>query len=116
MMSPVSLYTALGHTLRLRCLLLLLAHDELCVCELTYALDASQPMISRHLAQLRALGLVADRRQGTWIHYRIADALPDWVAQTLALAARGNGDKAPFSDDRQRLASMPNRPGAARCA
>jgi len=40
--------------------MLLLQHQELCVCELTYAIGAAQPHISRHLAQLRELGLVSD--------------------------------------------------------
>ena len=74
--SPESLFAAMANSTRLRCLLLLLAHEELCVCELTHAIGAAQPNISRHLAQLREAGLVNDRREGLWIHYRINPELP----------------------------------------
>ena len=113
---PKALFAALNHDTRLRCLMLLMAHDELCVCELTHAIDAAQPHISSHLAQLRQLGLVADRRQGLWIHYRINPGLPDWVRAVLRETAAGNTRHAPFAGDVEALAAMPNRPGAALCA
>ncbi len=115
-MDPVRLFSALGHDTRLRCLLLLLEHEELCVCELTHALGAAQPHMSRHLAQLREAGLVRDRREGLWIHYRISPGLPGWVLPVLRQTASGLADQAPFAADRAALALMPNRPGAARCA
>lgn len=103
-------FQALADTTRLRCLVLLGVHDELCVCELVYALDLSQPKISRHLKLLRDSGLVADRRERIWVHYRLADAPPRWLRPTLdALIAEFGGDT-PFSNDARRLASMPGRP------
>jgi ArsR family transcriptional regulator len=114
--SPESLFSALGHSTRLRCLLLLLEHRELCVCELTHAIGAAQPSISRHLAQLREAGLVSDRREGLWIHYRINPDLPAWVINVLQHTAGGVLQTAPFADDAATLAAMPNRPGAPRCA
>ncbi len=114
--STDTVFSAFAHATRLRCLLLLLEHDELCVCELTHALKAAQPSISRHLAQLREAGLVADRREGLWIHYRINPDLPGWVTNVLMHTAAGVTDSAPFADDRATLAAMPNRPGATRCA
>ena len=114
--SPESLFSALAHSTRLRCLLLLLEHRELCVCELTHAIGAAQPSISRHLAQLREAGLVSDRREGLWIHYRINPDLPKWVTNVLKQAAKGVSHTAPFADDLAALAAMPNRPGAPRCA
>ena len=114
--SPESLFSALAHSTRLRCLLLLLEHRELCVCELTHAIGAAQPNISRHLAQLRETGLVSDRREGLWIHYRINPDLPKWVTNVLKQAAKGVSHTAPFADDLAALAAMPNRPGAPRCA
>jgi ArsR family transcriptional regulator len=110
------LFTALAHPLRLRALLLLQQEGELCVCELTHALGASQPMISRHLAQMRQNGLVSDRRQGLWVYYRLHDALPEWARQVLAGTAEGVAGRAPYADDRAALSAMPNRPGAACCA
>jgi ArsR family transcriptional regulator len=110
------LYRALADPTRLRCLVLLQREGELCVCELTHALGESQPKISRHLAQLREAGIVADRRQGVWIHYRLHPELPDWAVEILAATAEAAVDQSPFCDDRTALHEMPNRPGASCCA
>lgn len=110
------LFTTLAHPLRLRALLLLNQEGELCVCELTHALGVSQPMISRHLAQMRQNGLVSDRRQGLWVYYRLHDALSAWARQVLAATAEGVAGEAPYIDDRAALDGMPNRPGSACCA
>ena len=68
---PVSrFFKALADETRLR-IVALLAHGELCVCHLHEALGLSQPNVSRHLAILRAAGIVEDRREGKWIHYRL---------------------------------------------
>jgi len=115
-MSPESLFSTLANTTRLRCLLLLLANDELCVCEITYALGASQPVISRQLAILREADLVTDRREGRWIHYRINPQLPNWAHQALKAAEAGAIVHEPYSSDLAVLKDMPNRPGANRCA
>ena len=44
---------------------------EVCVCYFVEILGQSQPKISRHLAYLRRAGVVAARREGKWMHYRI---------------------------------------------
>lgn len=111
-----TLFSALAHPLRLRALLLLQQEGELCVCELTHVLAVSQPMISRHLAQLRQTGLVTDRRQGLWVYYRLHADLPEWAQQVLAVTAEGVAGQTPYADDRAALAAMPNRPGASCCA
>ena len=64
------LYAALSDRTRLR-LLNLMAGGEVCVCFFIEVLDQPQPTISRHLAYLRKAGIVAARRDGKWIHYRI---------------------------------------------
>lgn len=115
-MLPATLFTALAHDSRLRCLLLMLAHKELCVCELTYTVGASQPHMSRHLSHLREAGLVLDRREGLWIYYRINPELPSWVNRILHETARGVQTIMPFAQDPDTLKTMPNRPGASRCA
>ena len=111
-----SLFSSIAHETRLRSLLLLLEYDELCVCELTHAIGASQPHMSRHLGQLREAGLVTDRREGLWIHYRINPELPVWVVNILHETAEGVRGMAPFADDLAALKTMPNRPGTPRCA
>src|SRR5271154_208939 len=57
---------------RLR-LLLLLEREELSVAEIQEILAMGQSRISTHLAQLKAAGLVEDRKQGKNSLYRISD-------------------------------------------
>lgn len=64
----------LGDPLRLRLVILLAREDELCVCKLVDAVDEPQFKVSRHLGVLRNAGLVQARREGTWMHYRLADS------------------------------------------
>jgi len=66
------LFRALADRTRLR-LLNLMGADEVCVCYLVEVLQMSQPKISRHLAYLRRAGVVAARREGKWMHYRIVE-------------------------------------------
>jgi ArsR family transcriptional regulator len=113
---PTDVFSALALEMRLRCLLLLLVHKELCVCELTHATGAAQPTMSRHLAHLREAGLVVDRREGLWVHYRLNPDLPPWVLQALQDTATGIGHLDPFATDAAALADMPNRPRAPRCS
>jgi ArsR family transcriptional regulator len=69
---PVSrLFKALGDDTRLR-IVALLSHGELCVCHIQEALGLPQPNVSRQLAVLRSAGIVSDRREGTWVYYRLA--------------------------------------------
>ena len=65
-------FKALADRNRLRILNLLL-HGELCVCDIQFVLEASQPNVSRHLAYLKNSGLVLDRRDGFRIFYRLAE-------------------------------------------
>ncbi len=109
-------FSALANEIRLRVLTLLQSQGELCVCELIHALDLSQPMISRHLALLRADGLVETRRAGQWMYYRIHPELATWASEVLVLAVGANKQQQPFINDMQALAEMPNRPDAACCA
>jgi ArsR family transcriptional regulator len=66
----VPLFAALADRTRLR-LLNLIAGREVCVCYLVELLRQGQPKISRHLAYLRKAGIVAARREGKWMHYRL---------------------------------------------
>lgn len=74
-------FKALADTTRLRILGLLLT-GEVCVCHIHASLRISQPKASRHLAYLRKAGLVDTRREGLWVHYRMA-ILPDAVLETV---------------------------------
>jgi ArsR family transcriptional regulator len=65
------MFKALGDDVRLR-IVALLAHGELCVCHIEEALGLTQPNASRHLAILRAAGVVAHERRDKWVYYRLA--------------------------------------------
>ena len=67
------LFKALADETRLRILGLLLT-GEVCVCHIHESLRISQPKASRHLAYLRRAGLVETRRDGLWVHYRLAES------------------------------------------
>ncbi|MES1944489.1 ArsR family transcriptional regulator [Salinisphaera sp. PC39] len=113
-LTPPEIFRLLADETRLRALVLLHAEGELCVCELTIALEVSQPKMSRHLALMRDAGLVADRRERVWIHYRIAPAIAKWIGTILDAACTSVVSFAPYREDRRRLAVMPDRP-SQRC-
>lgn len=83
-MEPLEFFKLLADETRLHSILLIEQEGELCVCELTAALNESQPKISRHLAMLRKSQLLLDRRQGQWVFYRINPELPDWAKQSIS--------------------------------
>ena len=90
-MEPLSLFKCLADDTRLKTVLLIQSQGELCVCELTAALDTSQPKVSRHLAQLRDCGILTTRRKGQWVYYSINAALPSWVKTVIAATDEDNG-------------------------
>ncbi len=107
-MLPSTLFKDLSDDTRLRCALLIAEEGELCVCELMEALQESQPKISRHLAQLRDHALLADRRQGQWVFYRLHDDLPGWIPALIHETANNNTEY--MHEARQRLQLMGQRP------
>src|SRR5215469_7390704 len=78
----VRLFQALADPTRLR-LINLMGDDEVCVCFFVEILQTNQPKISRHLAYLRRAGIVAARREGKWIHYRIVAPANSGAARIL---------------------------------
>ncbi|MED5689010.1 As(III)-sensing metalloregulatory transcriptional repressor ArsR [Enterobacter hormaechei] len=82
----LQLFKNLSNETRLGIVLLLREMGELCVCDLCAALEQSQPKISRHLAMLRESGLLLDRKQGKWVHYRLSPHIPSWAAQVIEQA------------------------------
>jgi ArsR family transcriptional regulator, arsenate/arsenite/antimonite-responsive transcriptional repressor len=105
-------FQALGDNTRLR-LLNLMAEREICVCYFVEILDQLQPKVSRHLAYLRRAGIVAGRRDGKWMHYRIVMPPQAGAAQILhQTLAWLKQDKA-MQADRRRLSKAccsPERP------
>lgn len=68
-------FKALSDETRLQIVALLLEREELCVCDFVGALGLTQSKASRHLRYLYHAGLVEDRREGLWMHYRISPNL-----------------------------------------
>jgi ArsR family transcriptional regulator len=111
---PDRFLRALADPTRVRILALLSGDRELCVCELTEALEMVQPKVSRHLGVLRESGVLLDRREGLWIYYRLHPDLPAWAARAMDAIHDGCQGKRPYSEDRKRLAAMPPQ-GAVSC-
>jgi ArsR family transcriptional regulator len=95
-------FQALGDNTRLR-LLNLMGEQEICVCYLVEILGQSQPKISRHLAYLRRAGIVAARREGKWMHYRILMPPDLGAAQLLRQTLAWLREDRKMQGDRARL-------------
>lgn len=80
-----TVFAALADPTRLR-ILSLLSEDEICVCHIHASLNVPQPTASRHLAYLRKSGLVEVRRDGIWMHYRMAPIDNPVIAAVLKAA------------------------------
>jgi ArsR family transcriptional regulator len=95
-------FQALGDNTRLR-LLNLMGDQEICVCYFVEILGQPQPKISRHLAYLRSAGIVAARREGKWMHYRIVMPPHIGAAQVLRQTLAWMGEDRAMQADRARL-------------
>jgi ArsR family transcriptional regulator len=103
-------FQALGDNTRLR-LLNLMGDQEICVCYFVEILDQPQPKISRHLAYLRSAGIVAARREGKWIHYRIVMPPNIGAAQVLKQTLAWLEGERTMQADRSRLSKACCSPG-----
>ena len=75
-------FRALADPTRLR-IINLIGDQEVCVCFFVEILKTNQPKISRHLAYLRRAGIVESRRDGIWMHYRLATPKDENAARVL---------------------------------
>lgn len=98
------LFRALADPTRLR-LLNLIADREICVCYFVEILRISQPKVSRHLAYLRRAGIVASRREGKWMHYRLVAPKDQAAASILRETLKHLKTKPEMRHDVSRLAS-----------
>lgn len=93
------LHKALGDETRIRIVHLLAVRGELCVCDVETILSVSQSKASRHLNYLKQAGIVEDRRDGTWVYYRIARrARPSLRAAVRELRKELAGDEVARGD------------------
>jgi len=96
------LFRALADSTRLR-LLNLMSEQEICVCYFIEVIGAPQPKISRHLAYLRRAGLVAARREGKWMHYRLTVPHDSHAASIMKSTLTALKDHNEMQHDRERL-------------
>jgi ArsR family transcriptional regulator len=99
------LFKALADRTRLR-LLNLMGTDEVCVCFFVEVLRTNQPKISRHLAYLRRAGVVAARREGKWMHYRVVEPEDAHVARVFREVRAWLVEDREMQRDRMRLAQV----------
>lgn len=99
------LFAGLADRTRLR-LLNLMAEQEVCVCYFVEILDSPQPTISRHLAYLRRMRLVEARRNGKWMHYRLAVPENPLARQVLIDTLRWLSEDKEMQKERTRLSRV----------
>jgi len=95
-------FRALADPTRLR-IINLIGDQEVCVCFFVEILKTNQPKISRHLAYLRRAGIVAARREGIWMHYRITTPKDENAARVLEEVRRWLAKDDRMQHDRLRL-------------
>jgi len=103
MKNLLKIFKALSDETRLR-ILKLLENGELCVCDIVAAFNMVQPKISFHLGVLKEAGLIKDRKQGKWIHYRIDDS--DIFIRFMIISVLEKIDEKEIFDDKRRLESF----------
>ena len=89
------LFKLLGDPTRSRLLYALLEAGEMCVCDLAAATDTAEATVSQALRLLRTAGVVAGRREGRNVFYRLSDAhvrmLLDVTREHALRGAAGGG-------------------------
>jgi len=95
-------FRALADRTRLR-IVNLIGDREVCVCFFVEILKTNQPKISRHLAYLRRAGIVASRRDGIWMHYRLATPKDENAARVLQEVRAWLGKDNVMQQDLKRL-------------
>jgi len=81
-MELVRIYECFCDETRLR-ILNLISRGPLCVCHFQEILDLPQVKVSKHLAYLRKRKMVATKRVGTWVVYRLAEERSQEFEQNL---------------------------------
>jgi ArsR family transcriptional regulator, arsenate/arsenite/antimonite-responsive transcriptional repressor len=113
----LTVFKALSDETRLK-VIKLLEHGELCVCDITAALDMSQSKVSFHLGVLKNASLVKSRKEGKWMHYTINDS--DYFNRLLTLSIIQELPEETLKNDRDRLEAFlknkdSDQPAAKNC-
>jgi DNA-binding transcriptional ArsR family regulator len=103
----------LAHPARLR-LLAMLASGELCVCQMTAVLGLAPSTVSQHLSVLSRGGLVADRKEGKLVFYRLDEGATAAGVLTPVLALLADDDR--VQADRRLVERLRRVPVTELCA
>jgi ArsR family transcriptional regulator, arsenate/arsenite/antimonite-responsive transcriptional repressor len=98
-------FKAFADPIRLR-ILGLLTGGEICVCNIHECLGIPQPTASRHLAYLRKKGLVHARKDGLWVHYKLAPLDEPVMRVLMAAVTHAIGHCDSVIKDRERFESQ----------
>lgn len=97
-------------------ILKMLEGGELCVCQVVAALGLSQSTVSKHLSLLRAAGLIAERKQGRWVHVKLsASAANDYATPLLSLLRTWLSKDATIRSDATRVRQIRRMPVERLC-
>jgi len=104
---------ALAHPGRLR-ILGMLRGGDLCVCQVTAALELAPSTVSSHLGDLRRAGFVTERKRGKWVHYHLVEDGP-LAAMADDVLRLAQGDEQ-LERDAQAVRALKKIPLAALCS
>jgi DNA-binding transcriptional ArsR family regulator len=111
----VAIAKALADRTRLR-VLMALTVGELCVCQIVELCSLAPSTISKHLQLLSHAGLIASRKDGRWIYYRLTGKrAPENVRGALKWVRECFSDDAVISADRKKLKQITAKDREALC-
>lgn len=120
MRSQAQFFKSLADETRIKILWLLMAKEELCVCDIMQTLNITQSKTSRHLRYLYHLGWVTDRRDGVWMYYRLSvtpgsleDKQLNLLADILGSSPEAQMLRARLHDRIEQKQQAPNEDAAA---
>jgi ArsR family transcriptional regulator, arsenate/arsenite/antimonite-responsive transcriptional repressor len=83
---------ALSDGNRLRVVVSLMEQKELCVCQITEMLRLATATVSRHMSVLQNAGMVLNRKDGRWVHYRLSESFPKLLRQWIKSYSENSKD------------------------
>ena len=99
----MTIVKALADQNRVR-VLLALRDREMCVCQIIELLGLAPSTVSKHMWMLKQARLVEGRKEGRWIHYRLAgDEAPPEVREAITWVCRSLSRSVEIREDGRRL-------------
>jgi len=97
-------------------ILKMLEGGEMCVCQIVAALGLSTSTVSKHLSLLRTAELVEERKEGRWVHFRLAaQAANEYALPLLSLLRTWLSKDAVIRADREKVARIRRMPVEELC-